>query len=247
MIPKLVGHRGYMAKYPENSLPGIEAALKAGACMVEFDVQMSADHELVVHHDSNLQRTAGIVDSIFDLTASELSKISIHEPERFGDKFIKTLLPTLTQVLELVADYPKATAFIEIKHESIEKWGLEYVISGLMNLLQPYASQCVIISFNASAIEYVKKRGHFRTGWVLKNFNEEAHIKADQLNPEYLICNQKKISNDVELWQGGWSWMLYDITNPDRALQWAARGAELIETADIGSMLEHDELRKESC
>ena len=100
MIPKLVGHRGYMGKYPENSLLGIEAALRAGACIVEFDVQMSVDHELVVIHDIDLQRTAGIAASVFELTMAELVEVSIHEPERFGDKYLGVLLPTLKQVME---------------------------------------------------------------------------------------------------------------------------------------------------
>ena len=46
-IPQLVGHRGYMAEYPENTLVGIEAALQTGACLVEFDVQMSGQGELI--------------------------------------------------------------------------------------------------------------------------------------------------------------------------------------------------------
>ncbi|MGB5604522.1 MAG: glycerophosphodiester phosphodiesterase family protein, partial [Gammaproteobacteria bacterium] len=63
MIPVLVAHRGYMEKYPENSLSSIEAALQAGACMVEFDVQMDANGQLLLLHDDNFKRTAGIDSS----------------------------------------------------------------------------------------------------------------------------------------------------------------------------------------
>ena len=56
MIPVLVAHRGYMERYPENSLSSIRAALESGACMVEFDVQMDAAGRLVLLHDDNFKR-----------------------------------------------------------------------------------------------------------------------------------------------------------------------------------------------
>ncbi|MCG6866062.1 MAG: hypothetical protein LJE58_11615, partial [Thiogranum sp.] len=37
-----------MHRYPENSRPGLQAALEAGACWLEFDVQMCPDGEFVV-------------------------------------------------------------------------------------------------------------------------------------------------------------------------------------------------------
>ncbi len=247
MIPKLVAHRGYMEKYPENSLLAMEMSLKAGACLLEFDVQMSADYELIVLHDSDLQRTAGKANSIFDLKLSELSSVSVHEAERLGDQFLKTPLPTLRQMMELIAAYPKATAFVEIKDESLTQWGLDHVMEALQKSLMPYASQSVIIAYNLKALQVVKQRGLYSTGWVLDTFDEENHQKARELNPDYLICNHKKITGDNEPWRGDWSWMLYDITDPEQALQWAQRGVALIETRDIGSMLQHSELRKEAC
>lgn len=247
MIPKLVAHRGYMENYPENSLLGLEMSLKAGACMLEFDVQMNADHEFVVLHDSDLQRTAGMDGSVFDLKCSEFLLVSVHEPERFGDKFLKTPVPTLKQVMELLAAYPTATAFVEIKDESLTQWGLDHVMDALQKELQPYASQSVIIGYNLNALQTVRQHGLYSTGWVVDVFDEDNHQKADQLNPEYLICNYRKISAGNELWQGDWSWMLYDITDPELALQWAKRGAALIETCDIGAMLKNTELRKELC
>lgn len=247
MIPKLVAHRGFMEDYPENSLLGLEMALKAGACMVEFDVQMSADHELVVLHDSDLQRTAGCAESVFDLKSAELSRISVHEAERFGDRFLKTLVPTLKQVMQLVADYPSVTAFVEIKDESLLHWGLDHVMDVLQKKLEPYASQSVIIAYNVNALQHIRQCGLYSTGWVVDVFDEESHQKANQLNPQHLICNHQKITDGHALWQGDWSWMLYDITDPELALQWAQRGAALIETRNIGGMLQHAQLRKESC
>lgn len=247
MIPRLVAHRGYMEKYPENSLLGLEMALKAGACMIELDVQMNADNELVVLHDSDFLRTAGIDKSVFDVTTAELSQISVHEPERFGDSFIKTPVPMLKQMMEMIARYPRATVFVEIKDESLEKWGLDHVMDTLLDELQLYASQTAVIAYNLDALECVKQRKLYLMGWVLSAFDQSSLQTAKRLKPDYLICNHKKIVEGNVPWLGGWMWMLYDITDPELAMYWSKRGVTLIETRDIGTMLKHSELMKESC
>jgi len=55
----VVGHRGATALWPENTLPSFRAARDAGAVMIEFDVQQSADGELFVFHDHTLERFCG--------------------------------------------------------------------------------------------------------------------------------------------------------------------------------------------
>jgi glycerophosphoryl diester phosphodiesterase len=251
VIPKLVAHRGYMQDYPENSLSGIEQALRAGACMVEFDVQLSADHQLFVLHDTDFERTAGRPDSVFDLKQADIKKISVHEPQRFGSKFKPTPVPTLKQMMDLIKKYPEATAFVEIKDESLDRWGFEFVMYKLHEVLKPYASQCAVIAYNIKAVQDVKQRGLCRTGWVLTSFNEEHQLLAQQLKPDYLICNHEKLPDDFKLsnspWQECGAWMLYDITDPEQALQWAKRGITLIETRDVGAMLKHSQLKKSAC
>jgi glycerophosphoryl diester phosphodiesterase len=57
-LPELVAHRGSLLRYPENTWLGLEAALKAGACWLEFDIQMCADGRFVLLHDADFNRTA---------------------------------------------------------------------------------------------------------------------------------------------------------------------------------------------
>jgi len=47
----VIGHRGFAARFPDNSLAGVLAALAAGADGVEVDVRPSADGSWVCHHD----------------------------------------------------------------------------------------------------------------------------------------------------------------------------------------------------
>src|SRR3569832_2473437 len=58
-IPQLVAPRGYPRRYPENTLESIAAAIHAGACYVEFDVQVTADGVPGLRRGGGRGRAAG--------------------------------------------------------------------------------------------------------------------------------------------------------------------------------------------
>lgn len=72
---KVVAHRGYSARWPENSVAGARAALRAGADLVEADVRLTSDGELFCIHDPTLARLAGLPDEVAQCTAVELSTL----------------------------------------------------------------------------------------------------------------------------------------------------------------------------
>lgn len=243
MIPLLVAHRGYMEKYPENSLSSIRAALDAGACMIEFDVQMNADAQLLLLHDDNFKRTAGVAESVFKL--GDYSNVSVHEPERFAQTFKPEAVPMLAQVMEILLEYPDATAFVEIKDESLQHWGTETMMDKVLACIEQAKQQCVIISDNLDALLCVKTESDIPVGWVIHRYDSAHHQLAEKHVPDFLICNYRRINSD--LWQGGWQWMLYDISDPELAMKWSQKGAQLIETRDIGGMLQHPLLQSRAC
>jgi len=55
----IVGHRGARNEAPENTVEGFVHAQQHGCQYFELDIQLSADHELMVFHDSSLKRTTG--------------------------------------------------------------------------------------------------------------------------------------------------------------------------------------------
>ena len=237
MTPRLIAHRGDNKNFPENSFKGIEAALKAGARYVEFDIQMTSDQQFIVHHDANLKRTAKQDISVFDHDYDTLRNFSIHESTRFNNAHYPTPISLLTDVLSLLDQYPHATAFVEIKTQSLKHWGKKTVMDALLPLLKPYTSQCTVISFNSTALHYTKQHSNLTTGWVVKHYNKESYQKADKLQPEYLICDYKKIPHDKVLWAGDWRWMIYSIDSPEAAYLYAQLGIEFIETDDIQKLL----------
>lgn len=238
-IPHLVAHRGQMEHYPENTLVALEAALECGAGYIEFDVQCTADAQLVVFHDTELKRTTGVSGNLFEMSLEDLQNIRAHEPTRFSLAFFNQRIPKLSDVVRLLQHYPKATAFVEIKEESLQHFGTETVMPNLLKALEIIHQQCVIISFDADAIRYVGQHSDFACGWVLQQYNEPNLKLARQLQPDYLIVNHRKIPSNQEPLQGEWHWMVYDITDPELALHYASFNIPLIETRDICTLLEH--------
>lgn len=60
--PLLISHRGDWGHYPEHALPAYVSAYYAGVDVIEFDIQVSKDGDLVIHHDAFLDITTDILD-----------------------------------------------------------------------------------------------------------------------------------------------------------------------------------------
>ena len=243
-VPQLVAHRGYPKRYPENTLEGIAAALKAGAAFVEFDVQVTADGVPVLLHDVSLMRTTGQRGRIINTKYEKIAPLCANEPKRFGKRFRTVTIPTLAATVELLRSSPHVTAMVELKVKSLEKHGREKVVKRVISELNPILEQTVIISDDILSLRCARAMGAKRVGWVMEKWNEQSRTSASELVPDYLICNYTKLPKPpAPLWYGPWQWMLYEVTQPKLALALAERGADLIETMAIGDMLKSPRLR----
>lgn len=68
----VVAHRGYSARWPENTVAGCRAAIAAGADLVEADVRLSAEGTPFCFHDPDLARLTGDPAAIADCTDAKL-------------------------------------------------------------------------------------------------------------------------------------------------------------------------------
>ena len=73
---KVIAHRGYSAKYAQNTLEAFEQALKLEIDAIEFDVHQ-VENEFIVFHDFKLDRLTDGNGYIKDKTLDEISKLSI--------------------------------------------------------------------------------------------------------------------------------------------------------------------------
>jgi glycerophosphoryl diester phosphodiesterase len=173
------------------------------------------------------------------MSYSELQHIRAHEPDRFSLAFFNQHIPRLQDIIELLNKFPHVTAFVEIKEDTLNHYGINSVMDDLFTSLDAVQSQCVIISFDDKAIEYTQHNSNYHTGWVLHNYDDSSHERASELKPDYLIVNHRKLPNDSDPWQGDWQWMVYDVTDPELALHYASHNIDFIESRDICTLFEH--------
>jgi glycerophosphoryl diester phosphodiesterase len=238
MTSTLIGHRGEPDNWPENSLAGFEAVLAAGARYIETDVQLTADGIPVLSHDASLLRVTGQDVMVTASSYADIKNIPAGYEERFGKKYHGYRLARLEQLAELLQQWPAARAFIEFKDASLVAHGYPRVIDTVMDIIRPVAGQCIMISFDYEALQYL--RSHYQTpvGWVLPEWSDSNRSRAVTLAPEYLFCNRKRLPPDTEaLWPGPWQWAVYTVNDPAAAQVFLQRGIQLIETNVIRQMM----------
>ncbi|MGI9291581.1 MAG: glycerophosphodiester phosphodiesterase family protein [Gammaproteobacteria bacterium] len=229
--PEILAHRGYAARFPENTREALRAAVQGGARLLEFDIQLSRDGIPHLLHDEDFARTGNSPSRIFDLSASEIAKLSVNEPARFDNAFEGIRAPRLEQVAQDLSGWPEVTAFVELKRHSLEHFGVPDVVEAVLADLRPVLNQCVFISFELPAIETVRQRVDRPVGWALRSWDDSSKQHAEEVAPEYLFCNVKRLPREPEpLWAGPWAWVVYEITDAAEALELRDRGVGVIET-----------------
>jgi glycerophosphoryl diester phosphodiesterase len=233
----VVAHRGD-ARFPENTIPALAAALEAGAAFVELDVQVSADGVPVVIHDDRLDRTAGRPGRVPEMTAADLCAIAVPERLRFGDdRFASARIPALGEVAALIARWPGRGAFVEIKRASLRHHGTAPVVDAVLAAIVPALSQCVVISYDDEAIRLARASGAAAIGWVVEEWDVATRGCAAWLAPDYLFCETSVLPPDARPWPGPWRWIVYDVDDARLALALAARGIDLVETRRPGPLV----------
>ena len=238
MPPIVIAHRGYAARYPENTLIALQAAVDAGAEWLEFDVQLSADHVPVLLHDTSLWRTGGQQDSVFALSSDQLLACCAGEAGRFGTRFADVTISTLAAVSDWLRTQPRVRACVEIKTESIGRFGHEAVHRSVVHALGPAREQCVLISFDDAFLFAARLAVPMPIGWVVSEWSEAAMRRARILAPDMLFVDQQLLPPaETALWAGDWQWAAYEVADADQALALSARGVRFVETMAVGELL----------
>ena len=97
---QLCAHRGDVAAAPENTIAAFESAIAKGVQQIEFDVDLSKDGELVVMHDSTVDRTTNGTGKVTELTFAEIR--ALDAGSWFSEEFKGARVPTLRETLEVI-------------------------------------------------------------------------------------------------------------------------------------------------
>ncbi len=98
--PIIFAHRGDFAHAPENTLPAFEQALQKGADGIELDAKLTSDGQVIVIHDSTVDRTTNGKGRVASLALEEIRKLDAGS--WFNEKFSGTKVPLLEEVFDLV-------------------------------------------------------------------------------------------------------------------------------------------------
>lgn len=150
---KVIAHRGYSGKYPENTMLAFRKAVEAGCDGIELDVQTTKDGVVVVIHDERVDRTTDGTGFVKDYTFEELKKLNA--AKLFPQVTEFEPVPSLEEYCSWMAQTDIFTN-IEIKtgvyyYEDIEKKTVEMV--------QKYGLEDRILfsSFNPMSLAKAKK------------------------------------------------------------------------------------------
>jgi glycerophosphoryl diester phosphodiesterase len=113
-----MAHRGFSGEYPENTMLAFQQAIALGVDMIELDVHLTKDEQIVISHDANLKRCAGIDYDIADLEYRKIRGLNLPHAQ---------YIPLLSEVLRLLYGYPKITLNIEIKSPEVVPFLVELI------------------------------------------------------------------------------------------------------------------------
>lgn len=150
--PWAIAHRGFSARYPENSLPAFRAALRTSIQGIECDVQLSRDEFPVVFHDRTLFKVGGGLRRVRTQAVDDLVALDIRRRAAWGQP---TLLPTLDEVLDVVAG--KTALLVEIKIRERDPKRLQRLAEATVEriLTRDLADQVWILSYDRALLQWI--------------------------------------------------------------------------------------------
>ena len=132
-------HRGGAEEATENTLEAFKHASDMGFVFMETDIQGTKDGEVVVFHDHDLSRMAGINKKIEDLTFKEVKQIELIGGGR---------IPSLD---ELLSSFPQLRFNIDFKTENSIESGVNIILNH--NAL----NRVCLASFSTSRLNKIRK------------------------------------------------------------------------------------------
>lgn len=193
--PPVIAHRGASLIAPENTLAAFRKAKELGANWVEFDVMLTADHNVVVIHDRELNRTTNGKGLVIDHRYSYLK--TLDAGSWFNPLFANEKIPLLEEVIELLYQL-NLSANIEIKaqigHEEIT---VEKVLEVIKNYWPESLPQPLISSFSLPILESVRAQSpESLIGYLMHGWHEDWLSHCDRLGCKTINVNYKLLNAD---------------------------------------------------
>ncbi|WP_164684173.1 glycerophosphodiester phosphodiesterase family protein [Vibrio maerlii] len=186
---QMVLHRGANDVAPENTKIAAEIGYRAGASVIELDLNTSSDGELMVIHDPTADRTTNLIGEVSDISREQFG--TCDAGTWFHPSFSKQSVSTFGDFLELAKEND-GELYVELKQANVG----QVIETGLQhNAL----SRCFFWSFNNDYIRELKtdypdaglmlRRQDFDSFEALLDFAHPVIIEYD-----YLIDDLREFS-----------------------------------------------------
>ncbi|MEH7076145.1 glycerophosphodiester phosphodiesterase [Neobacillus drentensis] len=198
--PLKIGHRGAAGYCPENTLSSFRKAIELGADYLELDIQMTKDGELVVIHDTTVNRTTNGKGRVKDFTIREIQ--GLDAGSWFDCKYTGEKIPTLSEVFDeftgkigFLLELKKPALYPQIEEKLVEELKKRKLTSG--------DGQIIVQSFDRDALKHFHKLlPSIPIGVLVKNTGikmiSNKNLKAFKnyvtfINPKITMVNKRII------------------------------------------------------
>lgn len=245
---RLFSHRGGRMEHDENTMPAFKASFNAGYRGFETDIRMTKDGELVITHDSSLDRTTNGEGTVENHTKAEIGRLETKQ----GNKvlFLDELLDFLHDKQGLYVEFEMKTNPVSLYPEKRLAEYCDKLYNRVMKK-KPADAVYVFTSADYRALRYLQS--HYPGADLLlitsKPCNDETINLCKALNIKRLGATMNGTSREsvdkahkegliVSLWPGqsvadfmlgvylGCDYMCTDI--PITLNQWIAKNATWI-------------------
>ncbi|MFH2204734.1 MAG: glycerophosphodiester phosphodiesterase family protein [Elusimicrobiota bacterium] len=191
---KIAAHRGASGDRPENTLAAFRRALEQGCRAFECDVRQTKDGELVLSHDPDLKRTAGVNAEIGARTYAELARHDVGA--WFGERFRGERLARFADLLKLLP--PEVELHVDIKQAEPPYAGIEGRILRALRERGEWKTRTTFSSTDAATLERLAAaEDGLRLGYQPRLTPiDEAFSIAERLRPESLRLNLERLTPD---------------------------------------------------
>lgn len=182
---EIIAHRGASEDAPENTLSSMKLAWEQGTDAVELDLWLSKDGKLIVFHDSNTKRLAGVDRKISDYTAEEAAQLDVGKwkaPQYSGEK-----IPSLESILATIPEGRRAVLEIKCGPEIVPE------LARVLRTSKVPIAKLAVISFQAPAVAASKKELPEIPHFLLKGYAKKGEPVPDLVS---VIAKAKEIGCD---------------------------------------------------
>ncbi len=200
--PEITAHRGSSARAPENTIAALEAAIEDGADYAEIDVQETADGIVVMLHDADLNRLAGVNWKIWETNYADLASLDVGS--WFAPEFAGQGIATLKDAIEVARG--RIGLNIELKYNGHDVHLAERVVDVLRET--DFIDQVLVSSLELRGLREVESlNNRIETGFIvasaignLNRINVDFFAASTSFASSGRVASWQRNGKDVHVW-----------------------------------------------